>query len=112
MTTRRVVAGLALAALAACASKPTQEEIDAANNTFICDARGERIVIRFDTGEARLLLANGERMTLYQIATGSGVRFSNGLLELRGRGTALTLIRDGMAITLDECHNPPLPTPK
>jgi membrane-bound inhibitor of C-type lysozyme len=112
MTPRRGAAAVALAALAACSSEPTQDQIDAANNTFICDARGERIVIRFDTGEARVLLANGERMTLYQIATGSGVRFSNGLLELRGKGTELTLIRDGFAITLDECHNPPLPKPK
>ena len=100
---------LGAATLAACAGKPTQDQIEAANNTFICQAQGERIVIRFDTGEARMLMPSGERVALYQIATASGVRFMNSQLELRGKGTELTLVRDGMAIPLDGCHNPTLP---
>ena len=51
--------------------------------------------MRFDAGEARLLMPGGERVVLYQIPTASGVRFSNGTLELRGKGTDLQLISDG-----------------
>jgi len=107
--TKSMLALLAGALLAACANQPTPEQIDAANNTFICQARGERVVIRFDTGEARMLLPNGDRITLYQVASQSGARFMNGLLELRGRGTELTLLHNGAPTALENCHNPPLP---
>ena len=99
----------AAAVLAACANKPTQDQIDAANSTFICQAQGERLVIRFDAGEARMLLPNGDRITLYQVASASGARFMNGLIELLGSGTEITLINTGAPTKLESCHNPPLP---
>ncbi len=105
---RSALAVAALAALAACSEQPSKEEIEAANNTFICFAGDERLVIRFDEGEARMLVGGGQRVTLYQIASASGVRFSNGDMELHGKGASLTLVRDGVATPLDGCHNPPL----
>jgi len=99
-----IVAPLAVAALAACDTTPSKEAVEAARNTFACQLTGERIVIRFDSGEARILMPGGERIILYQIAAASGVRFTNGLLELRGKGMDLQLIRDGTAIPLDACQ--------
>jgi len=79
-------------ALAACAEKASKEEEEAAKNTFVCQFDGERLVIRFDAGEARMLMPSGDRVVLYQVPSPSGVRFSNGSMELRGKGTDLTLI--------------------
>jgi membrane-bound inhibitor of C-type lysozyme len=97
------VALLAAAVLAACGSTPGKEAEEAAKNTFTCQLAGERIVIRFDSGEARLLMPGGDRVTLYQIASGSGVRFTNGIIELRGKGMELQLVRDGTLTPLDGC---------
>jgi len=105
-----IVAVLALGALAACESTPGKEAAEAARNTFACQLAGERIVIRFDSGEARILMPGGERVMLYQIASGSGVRFTNGLMELRGKGMDLQLIRDGTLTPLDGCA-PYVPPP-
>ena len=60
--------------------------------------------VRSFTREARLLLPGGDRVTLYQIAAASGVRYTNGLLELRGKGMELQLVRDGTAATLEGCQ--------
>ena len=95
---------LAAAALIACGNSPSKEAEAAAKNTFACQLAGERVVIRFEPGEARMLMPGGERVTLYQIAAASGVRFTNGLLELRGKGTDLQLIRDGTLTPLDACQ--------
>jgi membrane-bound inhibitor of C-type lysozyme len=100
---RRAGALAVLAALAACNTGPSKEAQEAARNTFACQLAGERLVIRFDAGEARLLMPGGDRVTLYQIAAASGVRYSNGLMELRGKGMELQLIRDGFARQLDGC---------
>jgi len=94
----------ALAALAACNTAPSKEAQEAARNTFACQLAGERLVIRFDSGEARLLMPGGDRVTLYQIAAASGVRYTNGLMELRGKGMELQLVRDGTALTLEGCQ--------
>ncbi len=108
-------AALALVALAAavvsgCADKPSKEEQEAARNTFACQLRGERIVLRFDSGEARLLMPGGERVILYQLPAASGVRFSNGTLELRGKGTDLQLLgNDGTTAPLVDCQPYALP---
>ena len=77
------------------------ERIAAARATL-----GERLVIRFDAGEARMLTAAGEKITLYQIpsSAGSSVRYSNGNMELRGKGMDLTLIENGAATTLEGCQ--------
>ena len=57
-----------------------------------------------------MLTATGERITLYQIPTTSGVRYSNGNVELRGKGEDLTLVEFGTAIKLEDCQ--PYSTPK
>jgi len=101
----RVVAVVAASAmLAACNTSPSKEAQEAARNTFACQLAGERLVIRFDSGEARLLMPGGDRVTLYQIAAASGVRYTNGLMELRGKGMELQLVRDGTALTLEGCQ--------
>ena len=61
-------------------------------------------MIRFDTGEARLLMPDGNRVALYQIPAASGVRFSNGNLELRGKGMDLELLHFGVATPLKDCE--------
>ena len=100
-------------ALAACINNPSKEEEEAAKNSFVCLLEGERLVIRFDSGTARLLLPTGDTVALYQIPAASGVRFSNGNLELRGKGTDLTLIDNTTAtsVALTECapYTPPHP---
>ena len=104
-------AGLAAVLAAGCADKPSKEEEEAARNTFACKLRGERLVLRFDAGEARLLMPGGDRVILYQIPAASGVRFSNGTFELRGKGTDLELISDGIAMPLVDCQPYALPKP-
>lgn len=89
---RCAIAICLVAALAGCADKASKEEEEAAKNTFVCQLDGERIVIRFDAGEARMLMPGGDRVILYQVPSTAGVRFSNGSMELRGKGTDLTLI--------------------
>ena len=90
-------------ALAACADKPSKEEEEAAKNTFVCQMQGERLVIRFDGSEARMLMPNGDRVILYQVPStqAQGVRFSNGSMELRGKGTDVTLIDRINAVQTD-----------
>jgi membrane-bound inhibitor of C-type lysozyme len=106
LPSRRVLCVTASVALciAACTMPPTKEEEDAAKNTWACAAAGERIVIRFDVGEARLLMPDGNRVALYQIPTTSGVRFSNGQVELRGKGMDLELLRLGAPTPLKDCQ--------
>ncbi len=89
-----VVALLALAALGGCETGPTQEELEAAKHTVDCERPGEHFVIRFDEGEARILMPDGTRVVLYQVPMGSGIRYLNGQMELRGKGMDLELIRD------------------
>ena len=103
------------AALAGCADKVSKEEQEAAKNTYVCLMDGERLLIRFDMGMARMLMPNGERISLYQIpsASGAGVRFSNGSLELRGKGTELMLIDATTAteVALTQCAPYSAPKP-
>ena len=91
-----VVVGL----LAACQTGPTKEELEAAKHTVDCERPGERIVIRYDEGEARLLMPDGTRVVLYQVPSASGIRYLNGLMELRGKGMSLELIREQAAVHL------------
>jgi membrane-bound inhibitor of C-type lysozyme len=106
---RRGVLLAACAALCACAAPEKVEEVPS-KDTFECTLEGERWVIRFTEGEARMLTPTGERVTLYQIAAASGVRYTNGIVELRGKGMELSLIRDGAARALDGCK--PVMVPK
>ena len=89
---RFFVALIAVVVLAGCADKSSKEEEEAAKNTIVCKLDGERVVIRFDSGEARMLLPGGDREILYQVPSASGVRFSNGNLELRGKGVEFVLV--------------------
>jgi membrane-bound inhibitor of C-type lysozyme len=101
---------LVLAGLAGCEHKPSKEEEEAAKNTFACRMAGQRRVIRFEMGEARMLTSTGEKTTLYQIAAASGVRYTNGSVELRGKDQDLTLIEYGVATKLEGCE--PYSVPK
>jgi membrane-bound inhibitor of C-type lysozyme len=99
-----IAAAFALAVqLAACEHKPTKEEEDAAKATFACQLAGERLIMRFEPGEVRLLTSNAERITLYQIPAASGIRYSNASLELRGKGMDLVLIENGVPAKLEGC---------
>ena len=81
-----------------------KREEELAKNTFACQLNGERFVVRFAEGEARVLLPGAQRVTLYQIPVASGVRYSNGNLELRGKGSELTFIMDGVLTPLRDCE--------
>ena len=81
-----------------------KEEEEAMKNTFACQLDGERLVLRFEAGEVRMLMPGGERVYLYQIAAASGVRYSNGYMELRGKGMDLQLVRDGASVALADCQ--------
>jgi membrane-bound inhibitor of C-type lysozyme len=95
---------------ASCAVPASKDEEEAAKNTFTCLSGGDRVVIRFDVGEARLLMPGGDRVSLYQIPAASGVRYANGDMELRGKGTDLQLVRHGAAVPLSDCQ--PYQAPK
>jgi membrane-bound inhibitor of C-type lysozyme len=98
--------------LAACQSSgPTKEELEAAKNTIDCDYGGERIIIRFAEGEARLLMPDGTRVVLYQVPVATGLRYTNGLMELRGTGLELQLARDRITMKAT-CKAYEIPTKK
>ncbi len=99
-----VVLAIAAVALAACENPQKKREEELAKNTFACQLNGERFVVRFVDGEARVLLPGAQRVTLYQIPVASGVRYSNGNLELRGKGSELTFIMDNVATPLRDCE--------
>lgn len=105
----RTLPWLAVAALAACATSSGETEIS--KDTFACKLQGQRIVVRFTEQEARILMPPDDRLvTLYQVSTGTGVRYTNGMMDLRGAGTELTLTRDNFAVALTGCE--PLKVPK
>ena len=110
---RNAVALLMASLVMGCGNEPSKEEQEAAKNTFACELQGERLVLRLERGEARMLMPGGDRVVLYQIPSGSGVRFSNGNLELRGKGLELTLIDNasGSESPLVGCvqYTPPKP---
>lgn len=98
--------------LAACAHKASKEEEEAARNTIVCKLAGERLMIRLDVGEVRLLMPDGNRVSLYQISSDAGMRYTNGILELRGKDLDLTLVRNGDPIKLEDCKHYELPKPE
>ena len=93
---------VAAALVTGCQEKgPTKEELEAARNTVDCmSTADERIVIRFEDAEARLLMPDGTRTILYQVPSGSGIRYLNGLMELRGKGMELDLTREQTVLHL------------
>jgi membrane-bound inhibitor of C-type lysozyme len=112
MTAVRRFACATLAALAvACQQGPTKDEIEAAKKTYDCDHAGDRILIRFDEGEARMLMPDGSRVVLYPVQTGSGSRYTNGYYDLRGSGFNLTLQHDRATVRMI-CKQYQLPAAK
>jgi membrane-bound inhibitor of C-type lysozyme len=99
-----ILCALMAGALGACADTPSKEAQEAAKNTFACQLAGERLVMKFDAGEARLLMPDGDRVVLYQVPMGSGIRYTNGNLDLRGKGMDLQLIRNGNPTQLVDCQ--------
>lgn len=107
-----LAAAFALAVqFAGCENKAAKEAEDAAKPTFVCQLAGERLIMRFEPGEVRLLTSNAETITLYQIPAPSGIRYSNASLELRGKGMDLVLIDNGVPSKLEGCtpYVPPKP---
>ena len=103
------LAAVLAAFLWGCGGGATKEEVPSPD-TIECTLEGTRWLVRFTDGEARLLTPEGNRINLYQVASGSGVRYTNGLIELRGKGMELTLIADGAPRPLQGCK--PLMVPK
>ena len=104
---------VAVVALAGCAAEmKRREDEEAAKNTIECLLSGERLLIRQDVGEVRLLMPGGDRVSLYQIPAASGARYSNGDMELRGKGMEQLLIRNGAAVQLVDCKTYVLPPAK
>jgi membrane-bound inhibitor of C-type lysozyme len=99
-----IVATLLAGMLGACADQQRKEAEEAAKNTFACQLDGQRLVMKFEMGEARLLLPDGDRVILYQVPMGSGIRYTNGNLDLRGKGMDLQLIRNGNPSPLVGCE--------
>ncbi len=98
MSPRLLYASLcAAAALAGCQTGPSKEELEAAKDTIDCQRSGERIIVKFADGEARILMPDATRVILYQVPSGSGVRYINGLMELRGKGMEMELTREQQA---------------
>ncbi len=81
-------------ALCACQTGPTAKEIEEAKQTIDCKHTDDRYVIRFTEGEARVLMPDASRVILYQVPTGSGFRYMNGSMELRGKGLDVELLRN------------------
>jgi hypothetical protein len=100
---------LAVALVLSSCGGGTKEEVPSPD-TFECRLEGARWLVRFTEGEARLLSPEGTRINLYQIAAASGVRFTNGMLELRGRGTELAIVENGVLRPMTDCK--PLMVPK
>ena len=109
---RRVAIALILSTavlFAACAHTPSKDEEEAARNTIVCKLDGERLMIRFDAGEVRLLMPSGEKVSLYQISGDTMMRYTNGIMELRGKDLQQTLLRNGDATKLDDCKHYEIP---
>jgi hypothetical protein len=105
-----LVAALALA-MGGCEHKPSKEEEEATKNTITCQLSGERLVIRFDEGEVRMLTSTAETINLYQIPSGLVMRYSNGNLELRGKGMEWVLVDQGNPTKLESCTRYTAPKP-
>jgi membrane-bound inhibitor of C-type lysozyme len=99
------IAAILLAGLlGACADAQRKEAEEAAKNTFACQLDGQRLIMKFEMGEARLLMPDGDRVILYQVPMGSGIRYTNGNLDLRGKGMDLQLVRNGNPSPLVGCE--------
>ena len=106
---RALASAFALGALAAACAAPEKQPDVASQDTIACELAGQRLVIRFLPDEVRMLTPDGERVTLQKVPAASGVRYTNGLIEIRGGGGPSTMpgglqyIREGTAWTLQQC---------
>jgi hypothetical protein len=113
---RPLVLALAASLAAACAA-PEKQPDQPSQDTIACELAGQRVVIRFLPDEVRMLTPDGERVTLQKVPSSSGVRYTNGLLEVRGGGGpptnpgGLLYIRDGTAWPLANCAPLMVPAP-
>lgn len=100
MTTRlQVLLALLAMLLTACHNAPRKEDEEAAKNTYACQLGGERVLVRLERGEVRLLMPNGDRINLYEVpsASAAGTRYTNGSMDVVGKGLELSLSREGGA---------------
>ncbi|MDR0247281.1 MAG: MliC family protein [Burkholderiales bacterium] len=67
-----------------------RDEEEAIKNTVDCQYQGERLLVRFDRDEVRVLLPDSGRIYLYRMPSSRGVLYTNGDLELLGKGTDIT----------------------
>lgn len=110
---------IALAAVALATACGTQEKQpdQPSGDTIACQLDGQRLVIRFLPDEVRMLTPDGERVTLQKVPASSGVRYTNGIMEIRGGGGppsnpgGLVFIRDGSGWTLTNCAPLMVPAP-
>ncbi|MDR0250530.1 MAG: hypothetical protein LBI35_04355 [Burkholderiales bacterium] len=80
-----------LVALSGCdALSKSRNEEQAIKNTVDCVYQDERLLVRFDRDEVRILMPDGERIYLYRMPSSRGVLYTNGNLELLGKGTDIT----------------------
>ena len=106
---RPVLACVAALAIAACAQPEKQPDVPS-QDTIACQLENQRVVIRFLPDEIRMLTPDGERVVLQKVPASSGVRYTNGLVEIRGGGFApaaqqgLQFVRDGNAWPLTNCQ--------
>ena len=110
-THRFLAVAVALLAGACQSSGPTKEEIEAAKSTLDCDHAGERFLIRFADGEARILMPDATRVVLYQVPVVSGLRYTNGLIDMRGRGFEFELSRERQTVRMI-CKQYEIPLPQ
>ena len=99
---------VAATALAACGGAPEKPTEVASQDTIACQLGGQRLVIRFLPDEVRMLTPEGERVVLQKVPASSGVRYTNGLVEIRGGGPltnpeGLVYIREGNGYPLQGC---------
>jgi len=116
-TSRTIAAAIAAASVAAACAAPEKGPDVPSQDTLACQLAGTRIVIRFLPDELRLLTPEGERVTLQKVPASSGVRYTNGLIEVRGGGGSgpmpggLVYISEGIGRTLEQCAPLMVPGP-
>lgn len=114
---RTLAIALAAAALATACGTQEKQPDQPSGDTIACQLDGQRLVIRFLPDEVRMLTPDGERVTLQKVPASSGVRYTNGIMEIRGGGGppsnpgGLVFIRDGSGWTLTNCAPLMVPAP-
>ena len=114
---RGAASAVAAALLAAACAAPEKGPDVPSQDTIACQLEGQRVGIRFLPDEVRVLTPEGERVNLQKVPAASGVRYTNGLLEIRGGGGSPTMpegllyIREGTAWRLQNCAPLMVPGP-